>query len=197
METQGRSTFSRSDFSGQMGFIEELLLSHELAHQWFGDAVTPADWQDIWLNESFATCTRSGCGSTMSVSRPSTRLRRSPWTAPEPTRQPDGGTLRRGVVRVQARYDGGALVLEALRRTVGDDAFFETLQRWVVDNEETSRRTADFIALAEDVAGQELTEVFDDWLFAHGCRPPCRSPSPHLEPAAPSDSIPVWVISGR
>ena len=56
METQGRSLFSRDDFpGGSPGAIEHLLLSHELAHQWFGNAVTPADWADLWLNESFAT----------------------------------------------------------------------------------------------------------------------------------------------
>ncbi len=56
METQGRSLFSRDDFpAGEPGFVQHLLLSHELAHQWFGDAVTPGEWSDLWLNESFAT----------------------------------------------------------------------------------------------------------------------------------------------
>ena len=47
------------------------------------------------------------------------------------------------------RYDGGAVVLHALRREIGDDAFFTLLQRWVADNDGTSRTTEDFIALAE------------------------------------------------
>ena len=56
MENQGLSMFSRTDFgSGVLYETTEMLLSHELAHQWFGDAVTPARWIDIWLNESFAT----------------------------------------------------------------------------------------------------------------------------------------------
>ena len=56
METMGRSLFSRDDFStGRLDYVQELLLSHELAHQWFGDAVSPSRWNDIWLNESFAT----------------------------------------------------------------------------------------------------------------------------------------------
>ena len=56
METMERSLFSRDDFStGRLDFEQQLLLSHELAHQWFGDAVSPARWDDVWLNESFAT----------------------------------------------------------------------------------------------------------------------------------------------
>ena len=56
METQGRSLVSRDDFTeAEPGLIQQLLLAHELAHQWFGNAVTPADWSDLWLNESFAS----------------------------------------------------------------------------------------------------------------------------------------------
>jgi aminopeptidase N len=165
METQGRSTFSRDDFSGQEGFVEQLLLSHELAHQWFGDAVTPADWQDIWLNESFATYAQwlwlDHVGQQSLDDAASGALRgriAQQGSAPATPSVPEMFGFN--------SYDGGAVVLEALRRTVGDDAFFETLQRWVADNEGRSQRTAAFIALAEDVSGQDLTELFDEWLFA-------------------------------
>ena len=62
-------------------------------------------------------------------------------------------------------YEGGAEVLAGLRRTVGDDAFFELLRRWVADNNGTSRTTEDFIALAEDVSGRDLGPFFDEWLL--------------------------------
>ena len=57
-------------------------------------------------------------------------------------------------------------LFQELDRTVGDDAFYEILQRWVTDHEGTSQRTGAFIALAEEVSGQDLTQLFDDWLFA-------------------------------
>ena len=63
-------------------------------------------------------------------------------------------------------YEGGAVVLHALRLTIGDDAFFALLRRWVADNLGESRHTEDFVALASEVAGTDLTAFFDEWLFA-------------------------------
>ena len=63
-------------------------------------------------------------------------------------------------------YQGGATALEALRRTIGDDAFFELLQQWVQRNDGRRARPQDFIALAEEIAGTDLTEFFDEWMFA-------------------------------
>ena len=63
-------------------------------------------------------------------------------------------------------YDGGAVVLHALRLTIGDDKFFLLLQRWIAENNGSSRTSADFIALTEEVAGESMTEFFDTWLYA-------------------------------
>ena len=63
-------------------------------------------------------------------------------------------------------YDGGAVILHALRKTIGDDLFFTLLRHWVADNNGQSRTTEDFVALANKVAGQDLTEFFATWLYA-------------------------------
>jgi aminopeptidase N len=165
METQGRSLFSRDDFTAAApGLAQQLLLAHELAHMWFGDAVTPADWGDLWLNESFATygqwlwLDHTRLWDLDAQADENLRRRQQPT---EPTGEPTRGNLFG-----YERYDGGAVVLHALRRELGDRMFFELLQRWVAENTGTSRTTEDFIALAEEVAHRPLDDFFDAWLFA-------------------------------
>jgi aminopeptidase N len=171
METQERSLFSRDDLlPGPPDFMQHLLLSHELTHQWFGDAVSPARWSDIWLNESFATygqwmwMEHAGFGSVESAAADALRMR------------PPGSSARPTVDELFGfnSYDGGAVVLHALRRTIGDDAFFSLLRRWVAEYNGTSRTTEEFIAMAEDESGTDLGEFFDQWLFA--VQPPAQFP---------------------
>ena len=165
MEHQGRSLFSRDDFpGGTPDPIAQLLLSHELAHQWFGNAVTPADWSDLWLNESFATYAQWMWLEHIdltTVEREAERNLEQRQTPTEPTGEPTLDNLFG-----YERYDGGAVVLHALRGEIGDGAFFTLLQRWVAENNGTSRVSADFIALAEEVAGRSLTALFDAWLYS-------------------------------
>jgi aminopeptidase N len=172
METQERSLFSRLDFEdGQLGQSQQMYLSHELAHQWFGDAVSPAQWSDIWLNESFATYSEwlwaDHIGAEGIESRAASELA---FRAPGSSTDPSAGDLFGS-----NSYGGGAVVLHALRHTIGDEAFFELLSRWVAENNGESRVTADFVALAQEVAGTSLTDFFDTWLYADS--PPTQFPN--------------------
>ena len=68
-------------------------------------------------------------------------------------------------------YDGGAVVLHALRKTIGDDKFFDLLRRWVADNNGAiADRPRTSSRWPREVCGQDLTEFFDTWLYADTCR---------------------------
>jgi aminopeptidase N len=175
METLGRSLFSRDDLNGQTGFLPELLLSHELAHQWFGDAVSPVQWSDIWLNESFATYGQWLWLEHIGLTSLEVEAQRALDGRQAAMGSPTGSPTADELFSFNS-YEGGATVLHALRRTIGDLAFYEVLQRWAAENNGTSRSTDDFIALAEEVAGTDLTALFDTWLYAE--RLPPQYPPP-------------------
>src|SRR3546814_20813705 len=60
------------------------------------------------------------------------------------------------------------MTLQALRETIGDDAFFTLLRRWVSDNEDKTASTEDLVKLAEQISGKDLDQLFNDWLYAKG-----------------------------
>ena len=154
---------------------DELTIVHELAHQWFGDALVLDHWSDMWLNEGFATWsewiwTERHGGQTAQAA-----LQRS-CTPPRRTRRPARISGSRRPTRCPAPadlfgtpvYDRGALTLQALRQKVGDTTFFKILRTWYAENRYSNVTTEEFIATAERVSGRQLDQFFDAWLFQEG-----------------------------
>ena len=179
LETQTMSTFGRGVLR-----LEESVVAHEVAHQWFGDSITPASWTDIWLNEGFATYAQwlwsehvggsevfdglvANAYATMSGSSLLSEGVDPDLAATLAAEQyPPPGTPPRQNLFNASVYQRGALTLHALRLQVGDDPFFELMRAYVAAYRHQNASTADFLEIAEEVSGQDLDALFADWLFA-------------------------------
>jgi aminopeptidase N len=152
-----------------------LTIVHEIAHQWFGDALVLERWPDMWLNEGFATWsewiwTERHGGPTAQqqfdalYATPEDSPAGADLWFPAPNALPDASVLFATPV-----YDRGALTLQALRQKIGsDDTFLTLLRTWYGENRYSNVTTAEFIATAERVTGLDLDHFFDVWLFQEG-----------------------------
>ncbi|GGT43916.1 M1 family metallopeptidase [Streptomyces purpureus] len=175
LETQTLSLFERSLFvrAAYPEWYVDSVMVHELAHQWFGNSVSPRTWSDLWLNEGHATWYEALYAEEKAQKPLETRMRAAytmsdtwraaggPPAAPTPPAPGDKISLFRPVV-----YDGSALILYALRQKIGKAAFEELERRWVSDHRDGTATTADFTGLAEEISGKDLTSFFAGWLYA-------------------------------
>ncbi|WP_079023863.1 M1 family metallopeptidase [Streptomyces scabiei] len=176
LETQNRPVFP--------GAPDLSLLVHELAHQWYGDSVTPKSWRDMWLNEGFATYAEwlweedHGGDTAQEIFdalyegdyHQDAASNEAVWDFP-PAKPPSAARISDSPV-----YERGAMVLHKIREAVGDDAFFGLIRGWATAHRHGNADTADFTAYVEKFARKtapdaDLTPIWEEWLYGEG-RPP-------------------------
>ncbi len=163
LETQTLSLFGSDSGSGLSG--EETAV-HELAHQWFGDSVSLEQWEDIWLNEGFATYAQwLWIEHTQGEQALTTRLRQTYQAVIDEHGVPPGNPSADHLFDPGVYLRGG-LTLQALRVKVGDEAFFTILKTYAARYRHGNATTADFVRVSEEVSGRQLDVLFNAWLYS-------------------------------
>lgn len=162
LESQAMSTFGANHCT--TSWEAQRLIAHELSHQWFGNSLTAASWSDIWLHEGFACYAEwlwseaAGIASAQELAEQHhARLARQA----QDIVVADPGPRDMFDDRV---YKRGALTLHALRRELGDTAFFGLLREWTARHRGGVVTTEQFETLAAQVANRPLDALFDAWL---------------------------------
>lgn len=159
-----------------MGSFGRSLIAHELGHQWFGNKVTCGSWQDIWLNEGFATymtglvvehldgLTPFNTWKQQTVNSVTSRTGGSVYV-----KEADTLSVNR-VFDGRLSYNKGAMVLHMLRKKVGDNIFYQGLQEYLnhPDHAYGYAKTEDLLSIMNASSNQDLSEFFDDWVYGEG-----------------------------
>lgn len=169
ISSMGPSTIS----SSYLGAFTPTTIAHELAHQWFGDKITCRDWQNIWLNEGFASYAEAIY--TESINGQS-GYQSSINTFMNGARNAQGSVYAQSITNVDYVFDynrsyaKGATVLHMLRGVVGDSTFFRTLRTYAASPVVAYKTavTEDFQAIAQQVSEKNLNYFFSQWIYGAG-----------------------------
>jgi aminopeptidase N len=153
-----------------MGTFEETVVAHELAHQWFGDKVTCKNWENIWLNEGFATYSESiyleaKYGKATFMNDVQANMNGA-MNAQGPLYLNDISSVN-SIFNYNRSYAKGAIVLHMLRGVLGDDNFFKVMRTY---HDKPAFRygvvtTEDFQGACEEVSGNSLDYFFREWVY--------------------------------
>ena len=163
METQGLITVSAGLSSRGLDQVGRVLV-HELAHQWFGDSVSPRDWKGIWLNEGMATYAEAMWAVDQGQLTEEAAV--AVWRdADQQLRDQAGppGAYQPRAFASRNVYFCSALMLYELRRKLGDDVFGTMLRDWA-QQKNTHQDRASFTAFVNEHAGRDMTGFIDAWL---------------------------------
>ncbi|MBO9693420.1 M1 family aminopeptidase [Chryseobacterium sp.] len=160
-----------------MGGWSKQLIAHELTHQWFGDKVTCGAWNDIWLNEGFATFGEHVANEKLLMSNTeflNYLQGQSNYITSSTTGSvyvPDNGlsSINR-IFDSRLSYSKGGYVLRMLKWILGDATFYQALKDYHArpNLAYSYARTADFNTSLQQSTGTDFTEFFNDWIYGEG-----------------------------
>ncbi len=159
-----------------MGSLGRGLIAHELGHQWFGDKVTCGSWQDVWLNEGFATYMAGMVIENLDGNDDFRTWKQGQVFSA--TDWPDGSvyvpaqdtTSVNRIFSSRLSYDKASMVIHMLRKKLGDTDFFQGAKNYLDDPALSYgyAKTGDLKRNMEATSGEDLTEFFDDWIYGEG-----------------------------
>lgn len=161
--------------TGDRGVRLRNVVIHEIAHQWFGNAVTESDWNDVWLSEGFATyftllfIEHTYGRDEFVAGLESSAQRVFDQYAEDPAYRivhADLDDMSR--VTSRATYQKGSWVLHMLRNEVGDEAFWSGIRSYYSRFMNSNATTTDFSRAMEEASGLDLERFFDQWLYSGG-----------------------------
>lgn len=150
------------------------LLAHEIAHQWFGDAVTENDWHHVWLSEGFATYLEACYADSLIQDRKldvsMADMRKSVILYDEKTHKPVVDTTITNYMDLLSTnsYQKGAWILHMLRQELGDRIFWTGIRKYYETYRDRNAMTSDLQAVMEEVSDRSLSDFFFQWLEVPG-----------------------------
>ncbi len=175
MEAASAIFYSDRSVTGNRDRRWQLVIVHEIAHQWFGNAVTESDWDDVWLSEGFATYftllfREYATGRDDFVAGLNdARDRVFDFYADSADYRVVHDNLDdMSQVTTGMTYQKGAWVLHMLRELVGTDAFWSGVRAYYAQHVNGNATTADFRRAMEEASGQDLEWFFRQWLYQGG-----------------------------
>ncbi len=171
---ENASAIFYSDNAFRRGNVAYTLIAHETGHQWFGDAVTEADWSQLWLSEGFATylaalyTQHSRGDSAFHVEM--ARVRQTVLSGAIVAQRPVIDTIETNLMSLlnANSYQKGGFVLHMLRTELGDDAFFKGLRAYFTAHLHGNATSDDLRAALESSSKRDLHPFFDQWLRRPG-----------------------------
>jgi len=175
MEAASAILYGSNSVTGDRSIRWRNVVIHEIAHQWFGNAVTEYDWDDVWLSEGFATyftllfIEHEYGRDAFLEGLASSKKRVDDFHLKNPDYLIIHDNLKdMGKVTSSHTYQKGSWILHMLRGVVGTDTFWSGIQSYYQKYQNKNATTADFLREMEEASGKDLSAFFQQWLYKAG-----------------------------